>query len=74
MLRTIAIAAVVLLVSQAGAPLAFAGQARQQVSDYSYTRSTDECQTKKKAEEEESKPAESAPSEPVGPQPLFFGF
>jgi len=74
MLRTILIAAAVLLVSQTGAPNAFAGQARQQASDYSYARSADECETKKKADEEEAKTAESAHSEPVGPQPLFFGF
>lgn len=43
-------------------------------SQYSYFYSRKECEAAKEAEVEEAETAEAKAEEPVGPEPLYFGF
>ncbi len=58
----------------ASAVVSHSAKASESRSQYSYFYSRKECEAAKEAEVEEAETAEAKAEEPVGPEPLYFGF
>lgn len=49
-------------------------KSKESSTQYSYFYKRKECEVAKDAEAEDTEPAEAKTEEPIGPEPLYFGF